>query len=325
MNGISGFFKTSLIAVLAFGLMTAFSVSSFAANATWNGSVNQDWANVSNWDGPPVSAPGPGETATFDETKGSIGNGYPITNIPESTSNPVNVTVTNTGAAATVTLPSITIGTLLVTNNGQATNTLLQFSGPVKVKTAVTIQTTATANGGSAKLDLNGNTLSGVDSSVASLTISAADTAGGNTGDAELLDTGTLIVGAITVTSTGASTGETKLTSGSDITASGATLISASTDANGDATLTASGNFSGTSVAITSTGAGTPTLNIQTFDLTLTGAFTFTEAAAGNADPVFSSSNSTVNVGSLVINATTVSLSAITTGNIDILSATFAT
>ena len=66
MNGISGFFKTSLITVLAFGLMTVFSVSSFAANAIWDGSVDQDWANVNNWEVTNGVGDAPASSPPFD-------------------------------------------------------------------------------------------------------------------------------------------------------------------------------------------------------------------------------------------------------------------
>ena len=290
--------------------MTAFSVSSFATSAFWTGAADDgNWSNINNWETAngnaivPASAPGAGELATFDESKGAT-VAYPTTNIPVSVGSPVNVTATSNGAAATVSLPAMTIGTLIVNNGGSANNVLLQFSGPLGVKTAVTVQTTVTS--GTAKLDLNGNTLSGVNGDVADVTV---DVDAVNAGAAEILDTAALSVEAINITVDVAGDDTAKLTSGGTITATGAILIQSGA-AGGDATLTASGNINGTSLTLDSqAAAGVPTLNIQTFDLTLSGALTFDEGAAANGDPAFSSTNSTISVGSVVADTTAISLS----------------
>ncbi len=137
MNGISGFFKTSLIAVLAFGLLIALTSVSFADNSTWTGGGTAgDWSDVTNWDddanpgNAPAAAPGPGEQATFDETSG---NGYPTTNVPTDA---LNVVAESTAGNATITLPAMTINVLTMDNNNTANTVLLLFSGPVVVNTS---------------------------------------------------------------------------------------------------------------------------------------------------------------------------------------------
>lgn len=47
-------------------LLAALSRPAEGASATWSGSAGTVWADVNNWVGPPASAPGTGDTATFD-------------------------------------------------------------------------------------------------------------------------------------------------------------------------------------------------------------------------------------------------------------------
>jgi hypothetical protein len=283
---MSGFFNAYLVAVLAFGLMVAFTSSTFAANATWNGSGAAGvWTDAANWEGTPH--PVVGETATFNET---AGNGYPLTAIP----NDVNVIVQPSVATATVQLPAMQISNLTVRTNGVAANVQLTFSGQVTITS--TNGTTVTTNStGNATLDLAGNNLlGGFDVTLTS----------SGTGTASLTQSGAggIVVDQITMTAT---VGNVALTSGTGAgvpnpnTNNGITA-SAAVDVNavaGNATLTAGGNFvASTSITVRSTGAGIPSLIIGNNNLTVTNTLTI-EADTGA--PVFTGGTGTISVGTL--------------------------
>ncbi|MCZ6679991.1 MAG: hypothetical protein O7E52_22390 [Candidatus Poribacteria bacterium] len=274
----SSFFRGFLVAVLAFGMMTAFTISSFAADGTWDGGGSSgDWSDAVNWVGdtaPPVA----GETATFNETSG---NGYPLTNIPTD----ANVTVTSAGATATVQLPSMNIKNLTVTGHATA-NVNLTFSGDVTLSgtTGTTIQTAGGGATGNVTVSLSGNSLLG-GSPLTVQTLAAA------VGSATLSNVGIVSVSTLTIDANGTVTGSATATASGTLTATGASTIDVTANA-GAAKLTCNSDFVGTALTISSTaGTGIPTLEMLSNTLDLSGTLTFADAggnpALTSSGPIF--------------------------------------
>ena len=94
---------------LALICILAGDVNLFAANATWNGTMDAVWTNTANWSATPV--PGSGETATFN----NAGNGNTTLSVG-------GVTVANilidTASAAAYTFGSGAVGSQTLTING---------------------------------------------------------------------------------------------------------------------------------------------------------------------------------------------------------------
>lgn len=105
--------------------------SAFAASATWNGTTSTTWADASNWDGPPATAPSTGETATFN----NAGNGKTTLDLGAGVS--IGSIVFDTSAAAAYTLGTGAVGSQSLT---------LASAGSVSLSNTVTTNQVVNAN-----------------------------------------------------------------------------------------------------------------------------------------------------------------------------------
>ena len=123
---------------LTFSLLTTGPLQ--AASATWNGTTDADWATLSNWAGGPVTVPGTGETATFN----NAGNGNTTLNLGAGVT--VGTVAFDTAAAAAYTIGSGGAGsqTLTLSTAGTALSLTSTVTNSQLINANLALATTGT-------------------------------------------------------------------------------------------------------------------------------------------------------------------------------------
>jgi len=281
----------SSLIVLALFIATTFvrGGDAHAVDATWNGSVDGQWSNVNNWNGPPASVPGTGNTATFDNAGGGnttldLGAGVTIRQITFNTGSAAAYTIGSGGVGAqTLTFDTNNSGITL--NNTVANNQL--FNANIVLDTVNGNKAFAfTNNDTTESLTLAGNITS---TTTGTKTINLNTNTGGATISGNITNgTGTVNLvkqgaGTLSLSGSNAFNNLTINSNAGTVSLGSATALQGNTSLtmNINTTLDLNGNNASIGGVYFAGGAGTETISTGVGTLTVTGTSAPNGAAIG--------------------------------------------
>jgi autotransporter-associated beta strand protein len=104
-------FKQTLAVAAVMASLAAVATPAWAASATWNGTADANWSTLGNWAGPPLSVPGTGDTATFN----NAGDANTVINLGVGVT--IKTILFDTASAAAYTIGSGGVGSQTLTLN----------------------------------------------------------------------------------------------------------------------------------------------------------------------------------------------------------------